>query len=707
MSEASPAPLPASGASRFSQRLGTADGLTWAFVVLLAVALGIVLVQNLTTLSLWMDEGFHYLAVQGIRAHGVPIFPSGHMYWKAILYTYALTLLSLVFGLNHFSLRILSVLAAAGCIPVLYALAKKLFNRWVGLGAVILFALSPWVAEDGRVALYYAPVLLFVLLGLYLFYRGFFEENRKAKVWATVIFLLTPLVHQLGMAVWFAFPAFLLVKGLKRFLKKDVLLSIGLVTVFYGLIQIQEFFFWKVGYVYAKTDTSLKGMITYFFSGFSLDYFWEFYRSFPLMSVIIAAGVFFALGMRLAAAKEPAGEGRVDPDNWTFLNLCLLFPLLFLGFFRTHVQPRYLFELYGTFVLLFTVSAFTLSRGLVDLFVRPFVRGLGGKVRTIVVLIVFAGLLGGLTENIGWGRVSAVAHRKYGDRIATDIINRAGRPHQEDHETTGLYVRHFLKPNDIVIAIHVVFGYIYAGRADYWLWSGGPGTWDAWEKTPTGWRDFYVGARWLNNEPDLEKVIKDNPGRRVWLIASNSLYRRDHINDAIHDFVLANSDKLVFRGKDEQASVYLWNEEPPRLTAGSHTFEGEWLPVSKAPVAYRDDLSKECGLELKPGAGRRETFSCDLGRTWPAGRYRLTLRAASAEPPSTAETALVLNLVTDKGAKVRSVSIGPSLFASPGRLQDISVEFVLAGESRLLLKGLITGRAGILLDAGDITPLAE
>jgi hypothetical protein len=28
------------------------------------------------------------------------------------------------------------------------------------------------------------------------------------------------------------------------------------------------------------------------------------------------------------------------------LYLCLLFPILFLGFFRTHVHPRYLYQLY-------------------------------------------------------------------------------------------------------------------------------------------------------------------------------------------------------------------------------------------------------------------------------------------------------------------------------------------------------------------------
>ena len=685
-----------------------ADLLTWLAVGLLALALFIVLVRNLSALSMWMDEGFHYLAAKGVLEHGYPLFPSGHIYWKAILYTYVLSGIAAAFGLNAFSLRILSVLAAAGCIPLIYILGKKLFSRWVGLAAAVLLALSPWVAEDGRVALYFAPVLFCCLLGLFFFHKGFFEEHGPSKVAATVILMLTPLVHQLGMCLWFCFPAFLLVRGLKRSLKKDVMLSLGLVTGFYALIQLQEFFFWKVGYVYVKTDNSLRGMIDYFFSSFSLAYFKEFFKSFPAMSLLVFAGFFICLGLRLAKGRDATETGRADPtnSNWSFLNLCLLLPLLFLGFFRTHVQPRYLFMLYGVFILLYAASLFYLSRALVDFLLRPLVRGLRAKAQALISLALFAGLLLGLTENIGWGRVSAIVNRKYKDPIATDIIYRSGRPEQEDHATPGLYVRHFLKSDDIVIAIHVVFGYVYAGRADYWLWTGGPGTWDAWEETPTGWRDFYVGARWLNSLPDLEKVIRDNPNRRVWLIASNSLLRRDHIKPEIRDFVKANPDKRVFRGKDGMSEVYLWNEKPAVLAAGRRALEAEWLAVRKAEVFYRDDLSKQAGLSFRKGGREGEVFRYEFEPEFEAGRYRMTWRAA-ADDIHSSDIALILNLVTAKGEKLRSVSLSPGSFKTPGLFQEFSADFRLPSPSRLILKGTFTGKAALRLDACDLVRLPE
>jgi hypothetical protein len=685
---------------------GRADKFTWIVVGLLSLLLFVALLQNLSALSLWMDEGFHYLAVKGILDHGAPIFPSGHMYWKAILYTYLLSGLAAVFGLNAFSLRVLSVLAAAGSLPLLYLLGKKLFNRWVGLAAAVLLALSPWLAEDGRAALYFAPVLFFCLLGVILFTKGFFEEHRRSKVTAVIVLMLTPLIHQLGMCLWFCFLGLLLVRGLKRFLKKDVMAGLILVTGFYGLIQLQEFFFWKVGYVYVKTDSSLRGMIDYFFSSFSLAYFKEFTRSFPAMSLTVAAGFLVCMMTWLVLGRKKAWADRFRLANWAFLNFCLIFPLLFLGFFRTHIQPRYLFELYGVFLLLFAASAFHLGQGIADLVLLPLARGLRAKARAATTLVLFAGLLIGLAQNIGWGRVSAIIQRHYGDPIATDIIYRSGRPAQEDHENTGLYVRHFLRPDDIVIAIHVVFGSIYAGRADYWLWTGGPGTWDAWEQTPTGWRDFYVGARWINNLPDLRKVIEDNPRRRVWLIASNSLLRRDHITTEIRDFVKSQPDKLVFRGKDGQAEVYLWNEDPPRLTSGRHTLEAEWLPVRKARVVYRDDLSKEAGLLFKKGRRQDEAFSYKFEPVFPAGRYRMTWRAAVTESGSS-NAAAILNLVTDKGAKLRSLTLRPDLFKAAGTFEEFSVDFYLPGESRLVLKGAFSGTADLWVDTCDLTRLPE
>jgi 4-amino-4-deoxy-L-arabinose transferase-like glycosyltransferase len=692
------------------------DAVLWAAVLAMTAVYFILMLHNLGSLSLWMDEGFHAIASQEIRAHGVPLFPSGHMYYKAILYTYVLALITAVFGQSEFTLRIVSLAAVAAGLPLLFHMVRKYFSRWAALAAVVIIALSPWVAENARLALYFAPLQLFYLLSLFFFHRGFFEDHKPSRFLAVLFFILTPQVHQLGMGVWFCFPALLLLRGLRNFFRKAVIWPFLVVTAFYGLMQVSEFFFWKVGYVYAKTDTSLRGMVSYFFGGFSLDYFKEFFRSFPWMSLAVLAGLFLCLGARRVVGEDE-DEARLFRERWLFFNMCLVFPLVFLGFFRTHVQPRYLFQLYSVFVVLFCVGLLVLGRVLVEEFLWPLAPGLKKRPAATRALgvVAFAGLAVLLADNIGLGRVRAVVERHYGDPIAAEIITRSGRFEHYDHKGIGLYVKHFLEPkDDIVIAIHVVFGHVYAGRVDYWLWSGGPGTWDAWEKTPDGWKDFYVGARWLNSLEGLRGVIDSNPGRRVWLIASPSLGRRDHISRDIADFILSDPSRLVFRGKDGMSAVFLWNERPPALTAGGHALEAEWLPARSSEVVFGGDLSKSAALRLIPG-GKKEIFRCELPRLLPAGRYRLRVRAVRppsrrgvpphAETAGEAGKALGLTVLDGAGGgRLRTVFLTAEEAAGAAAAQ---ADFVLPRERRPVFEFVYDGSREIWLDWLDVEPASD
>ena len=56
------------------------DKKTWILsgVVVYAAVWFFFLLKNLDRLSLWMDEGFHWLAVDAILKHGSTLYPSGH-----------------------------------------------------------------------------------------------------------------------------------------------------------------------------------------------------------------------------------------------------------------------------------------------------------------------------------------------------------------------------------------------------------------------------------------------------------------------------------------------------------------------------------------------------------------------------------------------------------------------------------------------------
>ncbi len=666
-------------------------------VALFAAAWIVLMLRNLGYLSFWLDEGFHFLAAQGIINHGVPLYPSGHMYYKAILYAYVLAGLGKVFGLTETTLRIVSVFCVGGLIFLAWFVGRRFFSRAAGIAAALILTFSAWEVENARLALYFAPLTLMYLAALYVFYQAFVEERPRFKPWVLVLFLLIPQVHQLGMGVYFCYPALLVVKGLKRVLKKDVLLSFGIVSAFYLGMQLFEFFFWKVGYVYEKTDSSLGGMIRYFFSSFNLKYFREFFSSFPLMTLVVLGGIFLYLGTRV----RRRGEDGVDrPSPWLYLILCLIFPLLFFGVFRTHVQPRYLAPLHPVFVLLFVVALREAAPVLADLLIRPF-KAFAPRTRSVTAWLLFAASVLVLTEGAGFGRTMAIVNRRYNDPLATDIITRSGRQEQEDNRNTALYVKNFLRPEDIVVAIHVVFGRVYAGRVDYWLWSGGPGTWDAWEKTPDGWRDFYVGARWINNLADLKAVIEMSPGRRVWLIGSTSLARRDHINAEISGFLRRQEDRIVFRGWDGISAVYLWNDRSGAFSGPAHTMEGEWLPARRGRVEYGEGASRNAWMAWP--AGRREELDADLPGEFAAGRYRISLRTRSGKSgrdgATGTEEAMTVSVLSGRtGQRLRTLRL-------PAGESESAATFALEEGDRPKLRILVRGTASAALDWIDVLPV--
>ncbi len=670
------------------------DIIYWIIIILFSLFLFISLLPSLGKLSFWMDEGFYYLGAKEILEHGYPLFPSGHVCYKAILYSYVLSFFALIFGLNEFSLRLVSVLCIIGVIPLIYIINKRLFNRLIALVSIPILMLSSWEIEYSRTALYFAPLQLIYLLSFYFFYKGFFEDNKKYKYLAIIFFLISPLIHQLGMGVWFCFPAYFLIKGYKRFFKKDILISFSITTLFYLLIQIHEFFFWKIGYVYYKSDVSLKGMINYFFTSFSLNYFKEFYRSFPKMTFIVFIGFFLFLGSQLIRNRK-----NLFYTNWFFLYLCLLFPLLFLGFFRTHVQPRYLFQLFPFFVILFVIGAYKLSQTSISLLSRSFYAE-KSILNSILSFIFFIILILYLTEGAGTNEISRIINRKYGDPVKTNVITRSGRFVHYDHKGVGEYVRHYLRNDDIVIAIHVVFQYIYAGKVDYWLWTGGPGTWDAWEKTPEGWKDVYIGAKWINNLKDLKRIIMENPNKRIWIITSPSILRRDHINENIANFIKENSDKLVFRGKDGMSEVYLWHDKDKKLISKTQILEAEWFPITFGKIIYQYDASRGSALFLRK-KDKRKFIHYKPDETFLPGYYKLILRLKT-DNNKIKEKILGIAIYSKKEERIYYNFIFGNNFKNENKYQNFSFIFFLNRESKIRVEFLYTGKGNLWFDYFDI-----
>ncbi len=682
-------------------------------VIFISLFVFILRSQHLDQLSLWMDEGFYVLACQQILAHGYPLYPSGHILFKGIIYSYVLSLVGWLFGPTTFTLRMVSVVASILVLILFYFLARKLVSPAIALAGVIILAFSSWETEYARTAIYFSPLQLVYLACLYFFIVTFLEGKKKYLWLTTGLFLLAPHVHQLAMGTLFSFVALFLISGARRFFRRDVILPLVIISISYLLLQLHELFFWKVGYVYEKEPTSLMEGVSYFFQGFTLAYFREILHSFPRMGLVVFASLFLFFGLRLSQ-KASEGAAKVFLDRWLFFNLNFFLPLVFFGFFRTHIQPRYLFQLHPLLVLLFLVAARELSRALFEIFLSPVLSSFRHNLlrHNLLARSLTAGLfltmLVIFSDQVGWKTTQRIINRDYRDRINTDVITRSGRTEHYDYQGPGLYTRYYRQPGDIIVSMHMVFQYIYGGQVDYWLWTGGPGTWDAWEKTPEGWKDVYVGARWLNSLEDLKRLIASRGERRLWLVTTPSIYRRDHINQEVAEFILSQKSRLVFRGRDGMSEVYLWEKEGEELAPSRPTWEAEWLPASVGEIRLDSHASRGSYLRFSRQTGRIQKsllWAPDL----PAGEYRILMKMRTTdEGKKLKDSRFELTLRTKKGRLVVFSRVVRSRELSPeGEWMEITGEVILPGKEDLWLTVSYEGEKPIDWDYLDFQLLKK
>lgn len=662
---------------------------------------------HLDRLSLWMDEGFYVLAAQQILHHGYPLYPSGHTLFKGILYSYLLAFFGWLFSPGALTFRLISVVASVLVLPLFYLLARKIVSPALAFIGTVILAFSSWETEYARVAIYFSLLQLIYLACLYFFHLTYLEGKKK-YLWLTVIlFILAPHIHQLAMGTFFSFLALFFIFGFRRFFRRDVIWPVIIISASYLLLQLHELFFWKVGYVYEKEPGTLKEGLNYFFQGFTLAYFREILLSFPRMGLLVLGSFFLYLGLRLARYFLDSGE-KIFLDRWFFYLINFLLPLIFFGFFRTHVQPRYLFQLHPLLVLLFLVAIREISKAILDLFLEPFsIRAKPWLQKLLVALICFIFIIL-LSDQVSWSTTQRIVNRDYKDRITTDIIFRSGRTEHYDYQGIGRYVQHYLQPEDIVVAMHMVFQYIYGGgKVDYWLWTGGPGTWDAWEKTAEGWKDVYVGARWINSLDALQKLIAERGERRLWLVATPSLYKQDHINQEVASYILSQKERLVFRGRDGLSGVYLWVRPSEEQPARKPIWEAEWLPASLGKIKFDPAASRGSYLHFSKSQAVQMKKNIPWKNDLPPGEYNLRV-ALRTEPEEKGqgESYLEINLRMKKtnllifSKIIRSKDLPPE-----GEWRIFSSKVNLPQAEELWLSLSFQGEKAIDWDYLDFEPL--
>jgi hypothetical protein len=157
---------PSPGASSSAQATADKTARQRTAIWLLAAAVVIAGSLQLTRPGYSVDEEFTVFAARGINASGVPLLPSGLLYDRGILYSYASSIAARVSGAELPAYRAISLICAALIVSSVFALVRRLAGQTPALLASILVMTSVPFWATATTARFYAPFFLLYLATL-------------------------------------------------------------------------------------------------------------------------------------------------------------------------------------------------------------------------------------------------------------------------------------------------------------------------------------------------------------------------------------------------------------------------------------------------------------------------------------------------------------------------------------------------------------
>ena len=112
-------------------------GYQWALAIVL-VAGAIVRIIAILPAGYALDEEITQFAVDGIREHWLPLFPSGALNDRGLPYSYAASIAGALFGDSLLSYRFISAVFGVLGLYLTYAAARLVLTGWFALGATLL-----------------------------------------------------------------------------------------------------------------------------------------------------------------------------------------------------------------------------------------------------------------------------------------------------------------------------------------------------------------------------------------------------------------------------------------------------------------------------------------------------------------------------------------------------------------------------------------
>lgn len=157
--------------------------------------------------------------------------------WKPAVYAYLTVPSVAIFGLNEFSIRLMSAFFGVALVLLLYFLILELLkNKWLAIFSSFFLAIAPWHLQFSRGGMEANVALFFNILGIYLFIK-------KKYILAAFIFGISLFTYQSSRLFIPLIVVCLILLYVKQFILKTNLMLAGLVFIlFIGVMGYITFF---------------------------------------------------------------------------------------------------------------------------------------------------------------------------------------------------------------------------------------------------------------------------------------------------------------------------------------------------------------------------------------------------------------------------------------------------------------------------------
>lgn len=180
------------------------DSKAWKFLLIcLLLGCGFLRAYKIDFQPLDDDEYASTQAVLAIAEHGVPRYTDEVHYTRSPLYHYITGGVVKIFGGNLWAVRLPSVLFAVATALLLYICGSRLLrSRWLGLAALLLYALHPFAIYSAHLGRFYQQQQFFALLTIYFFVSGMVTgQSMRNRYWMLAALLAAVLSQEMSVVL--------------------------------------------------------------------------------------------------------------------------------------------------------------------------------------------------------------------------------------------------------------------------------------------------------------------------------------------------------------------------------------------------------------------------------------------------------------------------------------------------------------------------